>query len=375
MRHHRDRHRLPRRHPRRGHGRARPRGPRPRRRPREDRAAVRRRRPVLRARAARAARARISTRAGCGSPPTRPRPPRSATCTSSAWAPRSSTAATRPTCPTWTTRDRRRSPPHLGRPALVVGKSTVPVGHRAAARRPAARARAGRRRRRARLEPGVPARGLRRQGHPAPGPARLRRRRRREAEATLRAVYAAGDRARARRWSSPTCRPPSWSRSPRTRSWPRRSRSSTRWPRCARPTGADVTTLSEALAHDERIGGEFLHAGLGFGGGCLPKDIRAFMARAGELGVDQALTFLREVDAINLRRRAPHGRPGPRRAGRLVRRADGRRARAPRSSPTRDDVRDSPALDVAATDPRAGRPGHASTTRRRWTTRGPASRC
>ncbi|HEY7488758.1 MAG TPA: nucleotide sugar dehydrogenase, partial [Streptosporangiaceae bacterium] len=67
---------------------------------------------------------------------------------------------------------------------------------------------------------------------------------------------------------------------------------------------ADVTKLSEALSHDDRIGGKYLGAGLGFGGGCLPKDIRAFMARAGELGVDQALSFLREVDAINMRRRA-----------------------------------------------------------------------
>ena len=58
-------------------------------------------------------------------------------------------------------------------------------------------------------------------------------------------------------------------------------------------TGADVTQLSQALSYDTRIGGRFLHAGLGFGGGCLPKDIRAFMARAGELGVDQALSFLR----------------------------------------------------------------------------------
>ncbi len=66
---------------------------------------------------------------------------------------------------------------------------------------------------------------------------------------------------------------------------------------------ADVTKLSEALSYDDRIGGKFLGPGLGFGGGCLPKDIRAFMARAGELGADQALTFLREVDEINIRRR------------------------------------------------------------------------
>src|SRR5437879_3800235 len=68
-------------------------------------------------------------------------------------------------------------------------------------------------------------------------------------------------------------------------------------------THADVTKLSEALSHDDRIGGKFLGPGLGFGGGCLPKDIRAFMARAGELGVDQALSFLKEVDEINMRRR------------------------------------------------------------------------
>ena len=67
--------------------------------------------------------------------------------------------------------------------------------------------------------------------------------------------------------------------------------------------GGDVVALADAIGHDDRIGRKFLGAGLGFGGGCLPKDIRAFMARAGELGADQALTFLREVDAINMRRR------------------------------------------------------------------------
>ena len=68
-------------------------------------------------------------------------------------------------------------------------------------------------------------------------------------------------------------------------------------------TGADITQLAEAIGHDERIGRRFLHAGVGFGGGCLPKDIRAAMARAGELGVDEARTLLREVDAINRRQR------------------------------------------------------------------------
>jgi len=67
--------------------------------------------------------------------------------------------------------------------------------------------------------------------------------------------------------------------------------------------GGDVTTLAEAIGHDARIGNRFLHAGVGFGGGCLPKDIRAFAARAEEIGAGEAVAFLGEVDAINLRRR------------------------------------------------------------------------
>ena len=111
--------------------------------------------------------------------------------------------------------------------------------------------------------------------------------------------------------------------------------------------GADVMQLSDALSYDTRIGGQFLRAGLGFGGGCLPKDIRAFMARAGELGVDEALTFLREVDSINLRRR-DH-------VADLARKAMGGSVLAKRVAvlgaafkPDSDDVRDSPALHVAA---------------------------
>jgi UDPglucose 6-dehydrogenase len=113
-------------------------------------------------------------------------------------------------------------------------------------------------------------------------------------------------------------------------------------------TGADVMVLADALAHDPRIGGQFLRPGLGFGGGCLPKDIRAFMARAGELGVDQALTFLREVDAINQRRRArtvdlARAELGGEFEGRTV------AVLGAAFKPNSDDVRDSPALDVAAT--------------------------
>ncbi len=116
-------------------------------------------------------------------------------------------------------------------------------------------------------------------------------------------------------------------------------------------THADVMKLSEALGHDPRIGSAALRPGLGFGGGCLPKDIRGFMARAGELGVDQALSFLREVDAINMRRRA--------RMVDLARELAGGVGGSLRGQtvgvlgvafkPDSDDIRDSPALDVAAT--------------------------
>ncbi len=115
----------------------------------------------------------------------------------------------------------------------------------------------------------------------------------------------------------------------------------------AEATGADVTQLADAIGYDARIGRRFLNAGLGFGGGCLPKDIRGFMARAEELGVDQALEFLREVDSINLRRRE--------RMVDLAREVLGGEIEGHRIAvlglafkPDSDDVRDSPALDVAA---------------------------
>jgi UDPglucose 6-dehydrogenase len=111
-------------------------------------------------------------------------------------------------------------------------------------------------------------------------------------------------------------------------------------------TGADVTLLSEALGHDPRIGRRFLNAGLGFGGGCLPKDIRAFMARAGELGVPDALTFLREVDAINMRRRTRLVEITRQLVGgSLIGRRIGVLGVA--FKPDSDDVRDSPALNVS----------------------------
>ena len=112
-------------------------------------------------------------------------------------------------------------------------------------------------------------------------------------------------------------------------------------------SGGDVAKLAEAIGYDDRIGKKFLRAGIGFGGGCLPKDIRAFMARAGELGADQALTFLREIDSINMRQR-----------GQMVELARqvlgggpflGKRVAVLGATfkPDSDDVRDSPALNVA----------------------------
>ncbi|PVY26698.1 UDP-glucose dehydrogenase family protein [Williamsia muralis] len=109
---------------------------------------------------------------------------------------------------------------------------------------------------------------------------------------------------------------------------------------------ADVTQLADAIGIDERIGRRFLNAGIGFGGGCLPKDIRAFMARSGELGADQVLTLLREVDNINMRGRT--------RTVELARVACGGSLLGARIAvlgasfkPNSDDVRDSPALNVA----------------------------
>ena len=117
--------------------------------------------------------------------------------------------------------------------------------------------------------------------------------------------------------------------------------------------GGDVTVLAKAIGYDPRIGSRFLQAGIGFGGGCLPKDIRAFMARAEELGASQAVEFLKEVDAINLRARQ--------RIIELVRKdlsdnLQGKRVAILGAAfkPDSDDVRDSPALDIAAQIQAAG---------------------
>ena len=110
--------------------------------------------------------------------------------------------------------------------------------------------------------------------------------------------------------------------------------------------GANVTALAEAIGMDDRIGRRFLRAGIGFGGGCLPKDIRAFQARAGELGVGDALAFLAEVDRVNDTMRAG--------VIRTVRKLLGEHTSAATVTvlgaafkPDSDDMRNSPALDLA----------------------------
>ncbi|PZF58523.1 UDP-glucose 6-dehydrogenase [Curtobacterium sp. MCBD17_034] len=115
----------------------------------------------------------------------------------------------------------------------------------------------------------------------------------------------------------------------------------------AEVTGADVTALADAIGLDARIGRRFLNAGLGFGGGCLPKDIRAFRARSIELGLPHTLDFLEDVDAVNLRRRDRLVDVATELLGGDV---QGRRVAVLGLAfkPDSDDVRDSPALDIAA---------------------------
>jgi len=117
--------------------------------------------------------------------------------------------------------------------------------------------------------------------------------------------------------------------------------------------GGDVTVLAKAIGYDPRIGNRFLQAGIGFGGGCLPKDLRAFIARSKELGADQALEFLQDIDSINLRART--------RMIELVRKDLSEDLRGKKIAvlgaafkPDSDDVRDSPALDISAQIQAAG---------------------
>jgi UDPglucose 6-dehydrogenase len=111
-------------------------------------------------------------------------------------------------------------------------------------------------------------------------------------------------------------------------------------------TGADVVDLADSIGYDARIGRRFLNAGIGFGGGCLPKDIRAFVHRAGELGVEDAMTFLRHIDDVNQRQRE-------RVVDTAIAMVGGNLAGARIAvwgaafKPDSDDVRDSPALWIS----------------------------
>jgi UDPglucose 6-dehydrogenase len=109
--------------------------------------------------------------------------------------------------------------------------------------------------------------------------------------------------------------------------------------------GADVGTLADAIGHDTRIGRRFLNAGIGFGGGCLPKDIRALRARATELGLSEHFEFLKNVDEVNESRRDYVVELVIRNLGSITGKTVAILGAA--FKPDSDDIRDSPALDIA----------------------------
>ena len=187
-------------------------------------------------------------------------------------------------------------------PSYVVGKSTVPVGTAAPMAELLTTLAPAGERRRAGVEPGVPARGLRRQGHPRARPDRAGRRPRSAPSRRCATFYApmtaAGTPVVVTDYATAELVKVSANAFLATKI----SFINAVGEVCD-AAGADVVALADAIGHDARIGRQFLNAGVGFGGGCLPKDIRAFVHRAGELGVEDAMTFLRQVDDINQRQR------------------------------------------------------------------------
>ncbi len=229
---------------------------------------------------------------------------------------------------------------------LVVGKSTVPVGtaeRLAELRKRSARGSAD-------VEPGVPPRGARGRGHPgartAWSTASARAMPSAETVGVLDEVYAPMLAAGVPRRVTDIATAELVKTAANSFLATKISFINAMAELCE-AAGGDVTELADAIGMDKRIGRSFLNAGLGFGGGCLPKDIRAFMARAGELGADQALSFLREVDAINMRRRVRMVDLARAECGGSI---VGRRVAVLGAAfkPHSDDIRDSPALNVAA---------------------------
>ena len=236
--------------------------------------------------------------------------------------------------------------PYLRRRCLVVGKSTVPVGTAARLTQlvqdiaPAGHGgRAG-------LEPRVPARGVRRRGHAAPGPTGLRRDlgvgARRSSSAAFAPILEAGTPVVVTDLATAELVKVAANSFLATKISYINAMAEV-----CEATGADVQTLAKALAYDGRIGGRFLKPGLGFGGGCLPKDIRAFMHRAEELGVGKSVAFLRA--GRRDQQAAPRSAPSTSSASRPAATWTGSRCAALGAAfkPNSDDIRDAPALDVA----------------------------
>ena len=233
--------------------------------------------------------------------------------------------------------------PLLTKPTLVVGKSTVPVGTAAACNTTPGTG-AGGRRGRGGLEPGVPARGLRRGGHAATRPAGLRCAER-EALARLEQVYAMplSEATPVVRCDLATAE---LIKTAANAFLATKISFINAMAQMCQAAGGDVTLLADALGYDHRIGREFLNAGLGFGGGCLPKDIRALAVRADELGVHRLTDLIEAVEKINDGQRAELTELTIAQAGGDV---TGKRIAVLGAAfkPGTDDTRNSPALTVA----------------------------
>lgn len=112
--------------------------------------------------------------------------------------------------------------------------------------------------------------------------------------------------------------------------------------RLCEKVGADVDIVARGMALDPRIGGAHLHAGVGYGGSCFPKDVAAFITHADELGVD--MSFLKDVRRINAEQRGLVVAKVQRAVWNLEGKTIGVWGLA--FKPNTDDLREAPSIDV-----------------------------